>query len=338
MKSVFLRNILLALLFLCLLFPMGCNISDGSDDTTEPEITEAEDISALKSFFASDYDSQNKNHVMVIEDLDTLNKVCAVAEPPKSGLPKYLFRGNIKDANYISTYTEDYFKTGYLIAVYRLDGCGNLSHELSATKNGNTIDLQLKIIEPPIRTEDIGAYVYVTAVEGKYNGEEIKINITKEELRSEGVYYFKSFFESDYSTSEKNARAFVIEDSEALRQVCEIADPAPNTSKYFFRGNVKDPDYISTYTEEYFKTGYLIAVYKLDTISNLSHEISAVKDGNTVNVQIKRIEPPVRENMIGAYVYVIAVEGKYNGEEIKLNIEETAIESVPGETYEHKDY
>ena len=194
MKSVFLRNILLALLFLCLLFPMGCNISDGSDDTTEPEITEAAAISSMKSFFEGSYDREKNNYTLVIEDFETL---------------------------------------GY---------------------------------------------------------------------------------------------------------ICDIADTAPNTSKYFFRGNVKDPDYISTYTEEYFKTGYLIAVYKLDTVGNLSHEISASKDSNTVNVQIKRIEPPVRENMIGAYVYVTAIEGKYNGEEIKLNIEETAIESVPGETYEHKDY
>ena len=95
---------------------------------------------------------------------------------------------------------------------------------------------------------------------------------------------------------------------------------------------------MSTYTKEYFETGYLIAVYKLDTIENLSHEIAASKDGNTVNVQFKRIEPPVRTDMISAYVYVTAVEGKYNGEEIKLNIEEEAIESVPGETYENKDY
>lgn len=336
MKTVIFRNALIFLLAFALLFSIGCVDPDKSGDTsTDPAVTESEAISSMKSFFASEYDSKNKNHVMVIEDLETLNKVCAIADPAPN-TSKYLFKGNVKDNNYISTYTKEYFETGYLIAFYKLDSWGNLDHQLSATKKGNTIDLQIKIIEPPIRTADIGAYIYIIAVEGKYNGEEIKTIITKEELRSEGVYYFKSFFESDYTAQKSTAQAFVIEDSEALRQVCAIADP--DASTYLFRGNVKDNDYMSTYTEEYFKTGYLIAVYKLDTVGNLSHEISASKDGNTVNVQIKRIEPPIREDMISAYVYITSVEGKYNGEEIKLNVEETAIESVPGETYEQKDY
>ena len=100
---------------------------------------------------------------------------------------------------------------------------------------------------------------------------------------SAAISALKSFFEGTYDP-EKNNYTIVIEDFETLKKICDIADPAPNTSKYFFRGNVKDPDYMSTYTEEYFETGYLIAVYKLDTVGNLSHEISASKDGNAYGI------------------------------------------------------
>ncbi len=99
---------------------------------------------------------------------------------------------------------------------------------------------------------------------------------------------------------------------------------------YGFCGNVRDAEASNLYSPEYFETGYIIAFAYIGSSGSFEFECEAVKSADGIAVNANCIEPLIQTTDIGAYVYLIAVEGKYADEKVTVNVTHTVIESTPG--------
>lgn len=89
-----------------------------------------------------------------------------------------VIKGNWKTAEY----DEQFFKTGYLVAAMTKTSSGSYTFEHSAEKQKGKITVKLDGTCPNPHTTDLGGYLFLIPIEGKYAGETVEIDETLTEL------------------------------------------------------------------------------------------------------------------------------------------------------------
>ena len=114
---------------------------------------------------------------IVIESYDGLTELyrCASLKPREYRAYHLYLQGNWKDT---SQYNEQFFENNYILAVMTSTSSGSYTFECAAQKQDGKIIAKLDGTCPYASTDDIGGYLYLIPVEGKYAGETVEIDRT----------------------------------------------------------------------------------------------------------------------------------------------------------------
>ena len=198
MKPTHFRSAILILVVVMLIFSTGCAggaQGDGSEgqessgSTSQTPVTSSPTVSAaeseLRGFFSVyGHAADEKSKYILVETRDDLVAVCGFAQsaPEKEGYIKY--RGNAAEPATLDAYPAGYFEGGYLIAVCLETSENNSTVSCTARREDGTIVIDARCTVPPVRQNTLGAHIWLVPVEGRYAGEQIRIDVTSEELVS----------------------------------------------------------------------------------------------------------------------------------------------------------
>ncbi len=195
MKPTHFRSAILILVVLMLIFPTGCAQGVGSDGaessgpTSQTPVTSSPTASAVESelrgfFSAYGHAADEKSKYILVETRDDLVAVCGFAQsaPETKGYIKYC--GNAAEPATLDAYPAGYFEGGYLIAVCLETSENNSTFSCTARREDGTIVIDARCTVPPVRQNTFGAHIWLVPVEGRYAGEQIRIDVTIEELVS----------------------------------------------------------------------------------------------------------------------------------------------------------
>lgn len=195
MKPTHFRSAILIFVVVMLIFSTGCAQGVGSDGaessgpTSQTPVTSSPTASAVESelrgfFSAYGHAADEKSKYILVETRDDLVAVCGFAQsaPEKKGYIKY--RGNAAEPATLDAYPAGYFEGGYLIAVCLETNENNSTFSCTARREDGTIVIDARCTVPPVRQNTFGAHIWLVPVEGRYAGEQIRIDVTKEELVS----------------------------------------------------------------------------------------------------------------------------------------------------------
>ena len=127
--------------------------------------------------FAIDPPPKQHSPYIIIESYGDLMELyrCASRKPDEyHGYPLYI-QGNWKDA---TQYNEQYFENGYIVAAMTTTSSGSIYFEHGAEKQNDKIVVNLDGTCPNPASCDIGGYLFLVSMEGKYAGETVEINET----------------------------------------------------------------------------------------------------------------------------------------------------------------
>ncbi len=196
MKQLYIRAIIFFLLISLPLFSVGCADASNThneiessvssiDEDRRPEDVEAKALPILKEFFPDKQlgATTNSSTYAIIDNYWDLKDIYDFAKLDwrQRG---YGLCGNVRDAEFRNVYSPAYFETGYIIAFAYIGSSGSFEFECEAVKSADGIAVNANCIEPLIQTTDIGAYVYLIAVDGKYSGEPVTVNVTRTVIES----------------------------------------------------------------------------------------------------------------------------------------------------------
>ena len=124
----------------------------------------------------------------------------------------------------------------------------------------------------------------------------------------------------DYFDWQPPQNYFVVENYEDLQAVYDMASEIPKITEYLVvEGNWRQARKENTYDQEYFKTGFLIAIMRKSN----SMEEKSTYNINSVTGSIIRISMSSYETQVefpAAYLDIIPIEGQYKGQEISLSL------------------
>lgn len=89
-----------------------------------------------------------------------------------------VIQGNLRTTEY----NEQFFENGYLVAAMTKTSSGSYTFEHSAEKKEGKITVKLDGTCPNPSTDDLGGYLFIIPMEGRYAGETVEIDTTRTEL------------------------------------------------------------------------------------------------------------------------------------------------------------
>lgn len=174
MKQALLRIFLILIAVVFMFTFTGCKYFTKPSGTSDVDMT-SEIRNTIENFFS---DNEYESAYIIVDNYADLCEVyeCANIKPASSSIIS--IQGNAHDANIKNIYSEDYFKSGYVIAVLTKDSSGSWSFECSATKNGDKVIVKLVGTIPGVSTNDIGGFLYLVSIDGVYANESVILEKT----------------------------------------------------------------------------------------------------------------------------------------------------------------
>ncbi len=142
-------------------------------ETTEKIMTKMENT--VTEFF-SKYRSRDKDSVCIV--IDNYVDSCDLFDAMQTVKPGY--SGILRLQGNMVRHSEEYFKTHYIIAILHMDSSGSCTHRLSAEIKDDNININIISHLPAVSTNDIGGFINIVEIEGKYNNERINYSFTRE--------------------------------------------------------------------------------------------------------------------------------------------------------------
>lgn len=339
-------HVLIIVLITLLLF-QGCNKSPMIDSQVGSEISDyevpqtSEIINLLNTYFADKPYGAYKTSYIVVESYADLCVIYEYALEYASKEPH--IQGNVHGARHKDAYPEEYFKSGYVIAVLIKTESSSYTFECGSTKNTSGIIVNLYGNLPDPCSDELGGYIYLVPIDGSYANESVKLveTYTKETLpdfltqNSEIINFLDTYFADKPSGTYRTPYIVV----ESYADLCLIygyaqvyAGKRPKGSYILhIQGNVNEARINNSYPEEYFKSGYIIAALTKTESGSYTFECGATKKDGDIIVNLYGTLPAVSSCDLGGYIYLVPIDGVYDGESVKIATTYTKLESHPAD-------
>ena len=126
---------------------------------------------------------------------------------------------------------------------------------------------------------------------------------------------------SDTMEALSRSPQFIVVDSvEKLSAICDFgSELAERTAFVFLATRQELEDAAARYGSGFFDGGFLIIIVGAESIGNMRYSVQSKTDADKIEILLSAVAPPVRTCIFGAYLYPVAFEGRYSGQEISIS-------------------
>jgi len=126
---------------------------------------------------------------------------------------------------------------------------------------------------------------------------------------------------SDTMEALSRSPQFIVVDSvEKLSAICDFgSELAERTAFVFLATRHELEDAATRYGSDFFDGGFLIIIIGAETIGNMKYSVQKKTEENKIDILLSAVAPPAQTCVFGAYLYPVAFEGRYSGQEISIS-------------------
>jgi len=129
-----------------------------------------------------------------------------------------------------------------------------------------------------------------------------------------------SYYSDTVEALAKTPRFIVVDSIEKLSTIHAFgSELAEHTAFSFLATRNELDDATARYGAEFFDSGFLIIIVGAETIGNMRYSVQKKTEENKIDILLSAVAPPAQTTVIGAYLYPVAFEGRYSGQEISIS-------------------